>query len=305
MQNLDEMNSAELRNFYIRNGGNPNLKKHQAGLDRALQAAERDIQRQKDAQQKAIPVWLQTVKQLVALVLTWVSVLFVFALLVLLVAGTVLLVWAEIAAVRTGFSAVTDTNSWLYSIAIVSFYLVVLFIKEVHRDDTDYKQEKFSVVLLWKRLQYTLGLKQNWQPEYVTEKPLMVQITGAIRLLMGVIILAGIVGRIYDETQRLPDGTNWRDALLIILSDSSLEVFLGTIAVVLMTFALLVSTHFIIYFIVTVFKENTGGIKTRLVNFTEVSPGALREKAIQDYWKTELMKLQNGLSKNSSERTNF
>lgn len=279
----------ELREQYVRYGGNPNLKHIRQGELTARNQARAEWHAQQKAASDArgrfanmASAWVTRGMQGVAVALT----------LVMVVGGLtialVLLIIAEWSAVQKGFSAIDPVNAPLYSAATVFFFISTLFIREViARSATRDDERVFSLRYAVQWLIYFLGFSGDWRPIYRHNKSLLNRVDGAVRWLTYTIVLFGLLGRLFDTIQGL-DGS-WIDALEHIVTQSTFTQMMGYLGSVVMTIGLLLATHFAVYFIHAIYVQVTGGLQVNASSFLEVSLDDLVSAQEQRFWQDAVL----------------
>lgn len=299
---LNNISSVDqLRSDYIALGGNPNLKTHQEGELRVRNKALAEVSAEEKRQNAQRGKFWLFAASIAKNGLATVAVLFtLFGVVGGSLFGTALLVLAETAAVEKGFNVIDKQFSLLYALATVSFFVVVQFIRQVvARSESADIRPAFSLRHLVGWLAYVLGfgrvlyLGKEWETRYVKPKSLLAQIDTAITWLMWSIIIFGLLGRLSEKIVDLT-ALNWRDAITQIVVQSNLTDVFAYAGSLVMTVALLYSTHVVIYLFHLIFVQVTGGLD---VNFLQQgsglpSPELVIDRELQNYWKTEVLKLQ-------------
>lgn len=276
---------------FIAAGGNPNAKTFQAGELRAREKARADIhhavERENAARHPASKLAANIILRGVELIAVAFTIVIVLAGMVI---GSVLLILAEIAAVQKGFLTIDPVFAPLYAVATVLFFVVVLFIREIiARGASDEPAPVFSLRYAVRWLIYFLGIRRNWTPEYRAKRSLLLRVDSAITWLMYTIVLFGLLGRLSEKVSTLSG--NWIDGIEHIIRESSFQDMIGYIGATVMTVALLLSTHFIIFFVHKLYVQVTGGV--HMVNFSErSSPELLVEREVNQFYKNEILKLR-------------
>jgi len=279
-----------LRAAVIDAGGNPNAASFNNGLLKARQKARSEFAAAQHREREALPAfyrnagtWIMRGVQLIAT--------FMFAVIILLgvVAGTVVLVVAEVIAVRAGFDTIDPQYSMLYSIASVGFLLVLLLIRETLIGKVEDEPTRvFSLVYVRRWLSYFFGIGKGWRDQYTQHRNMLTQIDGAIRLLMWTIVLFGLLGRLSMKFTEI-DAMNWFAGLRHIIEASSLRDMMSYIGATVMTAALLLGTHFIIHFIHEVYQRVTGGLEISFLSTTSVDDYIQQAEIV--YLQTEYLRL--------------
>ena len=242
----------ELRRIFIEEGGRPNLKSFQTGQQAALDRARIRVQEARNENPFANAS--QTIgKSIAQISVYFVQIVFIIGLPLALA----LVLIAEGAAITDGVSIFSPNVPGIYSLALMVFMFVILFVYEVvHRSSTPDPEEIFSVRQLFGRIRYTIGLGAV---RYKTTPTPIRIVESATLAVSRSIIFFGILGRLktsLDETQGLP----WGQALLSIVTNSSLETMLGYIGNILLAMTLLSSAHVAIYLIHRFYVLSTGGL---------------------------------------------
>lgn len=286
-----------LHRLFIASGGNPNSKSFQAAEMRAVDKAHLEINTAIKRQQEAMHPWALAARNMVLRGMEIIAVLFTVVLVLGgMLFGSLLLVIAEVAAVYKGFLLVEAGGvlALLYAVAIVLFFLTALFIREVIAFKSAVEpQPLFSLRTAFRRVLYFLGfgLSDAWTLQYHQQRPLLIQVDGAIRWLMRTIVLFGLLGRLEGRMSQLSG--NWVNGLQQLISQSSLPEMLALVGALVMTIALLLATHFNVYFVHSLFVRVTGGgVDVSAANFSNgLSVEALIERERQNLYKTEILKL--------------
>lgn len=288
----------ELRRLIIEEGGNPNTKAFHTGEMTARQRAQQEINRRESEIKQRQSVFHRMASEAITGGLQVLAV--AFTLLVLLVGtliGVFLLIVAEIAAVQKGFAAIDADFAFLYAATTVLFFFVVLFIGEViRRSAANEDRTVFSLRQVLEWLIYFTGISwwNTWKPRYKRREPLLIQVDNAVRWLMYTIVIFGLLGRLADTLAEVKtiEGVklNWQAAIGHIWQSATLEQMIGYVGSVVMTIALLLATHFIVYFAHLLFTQVTGGIN---LNLSEgYSSELVIEGEVTKYYRTELLKLK-------------
>jgi hypothetical protein len=191
--------------------------------------------------------------------------------------------------VQKGFAIIDQDFAFLYAAATVLFFFVVLFIGEViRRSSADEERPMFSLRHLAQWLMYFIGRGSQWRPRYKKRESLMVQVDQAVKWLMYTIVIFGMLGRLSDSLSGVPG--NWRDAINYIWNNSTFGEMFGYIGSVVMTIALLLSTHFVVFFTHLLFVQTTGGLN---LNFsTGFSADLFIEAEVVKYYQNHYLKLR-------------
>jgi hypothetical protein len=290
-ENLDE-----LRQQVIAQGGKPQSASFMSGELRARKAARQDFYQRQKENAKAQPQWYRDIGDFIIRGVRVVSVFVAGALLVLgLLVGTGVMIWAELQAVASGFDTIDPRYAGLYSVATVGFFLVILIVREtiVGRVD-DEPRRMFSLRYAVRWLIYFIGFGKSWQPEYVKSRGLLVGIDSAIRLLMWTIIIFGLLGRLAEKMTMI-ETMAWMDGLRYVVEQSSLKDIFGYIGATVMTAALLYATHFIVHFIYEVYEQVTGGLGIDFLSQDSIED--YEQRAVVLYYQTEVLRLQTAQQK--------
>jgi hypothetical protein len=293
---LDLPDDAEaLKELFIQLGGNPSTQTFQRAEMRAVDKAHIEVNTAITRQQQAMHPWALAARNLVLRGMEVIAVVFTVVLVLFgMLIGSGLLVIAEVAAVYKGFQLIEPSGvlALLYACTTVLFFLTVLFIREiVARKSENEPQPVFSLRLLVTRVVYFLGVRRVWAVEYRQRKPLLVQVDNAITALSYTMILFGLLGRLQERMSGLTG--NWLDGLRQLVTLSSLQEMVGMVGAVMMTLALLSSTHFILYFVHLLYVRVTGGGVDVAVNFSEgLSLEAAVEREKINLYKTEILRLR-------------
>ena len=285
----------KLKSEFIALGGNPNLKTHQEGEIRARNKALAEVSAEEKRLNEGRGKFWTTAASIAKNGLATVAVLFTLIGVVFgSLFGTGLLVVAEVAAVEKGFNVIDKQFSLLYALATVSFFIVVLFIRQVvAKNQAEDIKPALSLRQFVNWLLYTLGIGRGWKARHVNHPSLLSQIDTAIRWLMWSIIIFGLLGRLAEKIVNL-ETLNWRDAITQIVIGSNLTDIFAYIGSMTMTVALLFSTHVVIYLFFVIFVDITGGIETNFLanSSSQLSQESLIEQELENYWRVELMKLK-------------
>lgn len=290
---LPDNRDALLAEFVLE-GGNPNQFSLQQGEIKARQKAYAENVAEKKRHQQERGRFSRWASTAVNSGLEFVAVLFTLLLVLFgLLLGTSLLIAAEVAAVEKGFGVIDDNFATLYAIATVFFFIVTLFIREVvARDATSEPEIALSLRTTLNELIYFLGLNRTWQPVYKRRTSLLVRVDGAVRWLMWTIVVFGLMGRLDNKLGQIEG--DWYTGIKYVLTSSSLKDMLAYLGSLVMTVALLLATHYIVYFVHQVYVRVTGGFDARffVVYEQSLSPDSLAELQAIKFWQIELLKLR-------------
>ncbi len=288
------MTAEGLRRVFIERGGNPAWKRFQAGERDAKVRAQASV----DAALKANPFASASAKigsAIALLSVNFIQVVFIAGLPV----GLAAVLLAEGFAITEGVSIFAPgAASLVYSLALMVFLLVILFVYEVvHRSSTEPNAEVFSFRSLLRRLSYTIGWGDRWvSQEKETPSPVR-KVEWAMVSVSRSIIFFGILGRlkpILDEPQM--QGLAWHQTLSALVTGSSLETMLGMIGNVLLAMTLLSSAHVIIYLIHRFYVLSTGGLdiasESALGFLAVVNEEEVLEKELSIYYTDQIYLLE-------------
>lgn len=279
----------ELRGILISEGGNPNSTPFQKAELSARERGRLEVERQSIHLDKQRPQWARMLSNGVAGILSFVAVIFVVTVVSLGVLGvTVLMVIAEIGIVGDGIAVVTPHNAWLYSVALVLLYLVMLFIAEIIAHNSSVQpRQRFSLQHIKNWLTYFRG-GNRWQAIEI-DNPLLRSANGTIRALMVAIVLFGILGRLYPKLLELEGA--WYASLWHILSQSSISDMIAYASSAAIAIGLLWGAHFITHFVYLEYVKLTGGVQTK--DFFELSsPDFIIEREVSQFYQNEILKLR-------------
>lgn len=288
------METEDIKQEIARKGANPNSKRLLEGEAKARRHARRMYQEQYESAQ---PAWAGPVRNLAQMLLSIISTIFVGLLITVGVLGATLAVaWAEYEAVKVGFEVIDPPHAAGYSIAMVGFYITLLFIRELIVSRMKHSETyAFSMRLWWKNVLYFWGLERNWKPQIRQRDNLLVQIERAIVFLMWTVATFGVMGRLVQILEKYASDVPFVEGIKIIFTQATLADVLGIFGVGLMTISLLVSMHFIVYFVHNVFKKNVGEIDV-IENFTGASLDEMEAAAARNYWSNLLVRLNNKMN---------
>jgi hypothetical protein len=287
----------ELEKQYAEMGGNVSHYAWERKLDEAKQEALVAYEAQKSAiaeqEQKRVGKGLGELAGK-GLGIVSIGFTFVFVLAGSIVATLALFV-AEYVAVYLGVSVIEPSWAWLYALALVSFYIVTLFIQEIIIAKHGYQsKERFSLRLLWHDLVYFFGGNESWQVLYEKMPDNAQAISQTVRFSTWAIIAFGLLGRFDGKLQDYADMA-WHEALQAIALDSSLEDMLGYVSMFIATAALLYSTKWVIGFMYSIFKNVTGGLVMQDFSSASIvmSQGEMIEAYQTKMLQREIMKLEH------------
>lgn len=291
----------ELERQFTELGGSLNHYRLKEKFSEADLLAEQEYQF--EAQQLAEaeskrPAWAKTAGELAGKGLSLVSLVFTFIFILLgLMAGTVALIVAEYVAVFEGFKALSSVHAELYSFSLVLFYIVVLFVEQIVIDRYGQRQpKKFSFRLLALDFAYFMGFGESWETQYQEAPDEAKRIKSTVTLLTYAIILFGLLGRL-SQTMTIYQNLTWAEAIVKILFDSNLQTFIGYIAMLIATAALLFSNKWVVHFIYAQFRRVTGGVIVQdfsAASIVILSPVQRIEAARAKVLEREIMRLESG-----------
>lgn len=299
MKDEREVTVQELEARYIELGGMPThaafKAKAEAANALAIEQYNYDLA-QKEAVEKARPSWAKHAGNAAGIGLAFVATLFTFVFVLGgLVLGTVVLIAAELTAVYVGFAVMDAEHALLYSVALVLFYVVVLFIQEMIIDKRGYTaQKQFSLRLLAQDISYFIGTGDSWQLRYTDVPSAQRSISTTVKLSTWAIITFGVLGRLEGKILEFGD-IAWHEAIQKIFMESSLGDFVGYFGMFIATAALLWSTKWIVVFIYEQFRKVTGGVVMR--DFSEASivissPQDRIEAQTAKLYQSEILRLE-------------
>lgn len=284
-----------LRQVFIAEGGNPGTKRFQAAEMRAQDKAHIEVNQAIKRQQENMHPLSRFARDFIMRGMEFIAMIFT-VLLVLggMLIGSVLLIMAEIAAVSKGFAVIESSPllSVLYACTTVFFFLTVLFIREIiaHKQQAE-PQPVLSMRLMMQRVLYFLGIRRDWRVMYKDRKPILLQVDSAVTWLMWTIVLFGLLGRLSERMAGLTG--NWMDGLRAIAMQSTLQEMTALVGALVMTVALLLATHFIVYFVHMLYVRMTGGGVDVAVNFSDsFSIDTVIERERVSLLKTEILRLR-------------
>ena len=288
----------ELQRVFAKSGGK--LNKH---LENKLLASEDTAiaKYEKRREQSLIetshrPEWAQRAANWAGKGLAWVSLLFTF-LFVLggLFIGTLVLIAAELIAVHDGFAVVDPKRAWLYSIAIVLFYVVILFIEQIVIDRDGYNQDvKLSLKTIIKDFQYFIGNGDDWIVQYKQLPSSSQHIARTVQVSTYSIISFGLLGRLDGKLAEY-NHLAWHESSIEILLNSSLSDMFGYVGMLVATTALLWGTKWIIHFIYSNFRSVTGGVAIQDFSGASIvisTPAEMIEAEKLQLMRREILKLE-------------
>lgn len=299
MKELETVNVQELEKRFIELGGIPTHSAFQKKLNSALELAEAQSAyevSQAQAQESKRPTWAKDAGQWAGKGLAYVATFFTFLfVLVGLVAGTIALVVAEFMAVYVGFSVMDADLAGLYAFSLVLFYIVVLFIQEMIIDKRGYTaQRRLSLRLIVEDAIYFLGLGGAWETRYKELPSAQQSIATTVKLSTWAIIIFGVLGRLEGKIS-LFDNLAWYEAMRRIVTQSSLEDFVGYVGMFITTWALLWSIKWVVLFIYEQFRRVTGGVMIQdfsNVSITILSPVQQMETEKAKLLQSEIYRLE-------------
>ena len=184
--------------------------------------------------------------------------------------GLIALFVSEFVAVAGGIMTFWK-EGWLLvaflSFTIVSVYFALewLTVGIQHRHKSKPKYH-FTLADLRKRWNYFWSDDPNLERMVKEDRSEMNALTRTRRIVIIVIIILGLLGRMGTQLQALEG--NWREAFVALFIDSSLYELLEYVGAPLITFALLVATHWLMGFMYTRYIAAVG---TEQVDFLEES----------------------------------
>lgn len=209
--------------------------------------------------------------------------------------ATIALFVAEYVAVLTGFAVIEPVWAWLYSFALVGFYIVTLFIQEIVIARHGYvAKERFSLRTLASDLVYFFGGGDNWQVRYNALPDNAQAISSTIKLSAYAIITFGLLGRL-DAKLEAFHGMAWHVAIQKLALESNLEDILGYAGMFIATAALLYSTKWVVSFMYGIFRNVTGGVNMQ--DFSDASLVYTQAELVEMYQakmlQREILKLES------------
>jgi hypothetical protein len=301
MSKQEKVDVQELEKRFVELGGSPThyqfKRKVEAAQALAIEQYEHETSQAAIAETKR-PTWAKVAGERAGKGLAYVSTFFTF-LFVLggLLVGTFVLIAAELTAVYVGFSVMDSAHAPLYSVALVLFYVVVLFIQEMIIDKRGYTaQKKASLRLMFEDAMYFLGIGKTWQMRYNELPSAQQNISITVKLSTWAIIIFGVLGRLQDKISD-PAFANitWHEAIKRIVLDSSLSDFVGYVGMFIATAALLWSTKWIVVFIYEQFRRVTGGVMIQdfsNASISILSPVEMIEAQTAKVYQSEILRLE-------------
>lgn len=266
-----------------------------------MQVYEYELQKAQELNTKR-PAWSTWAGDAIGKALGVISTFFiVLFVLVALIVGTFVLLIAEFIAVYEGFAVMDADRAALYALAIILFYVVVLFIQEMVIDRNGYMPSKrLSLRLILADLAYFLGIGKQWQAQYNALPDARQRIEITIKFVTYTIVVFGVLGRLADKLGELKEST-WLEAIPKLFFESSLDEMIGYLGIGLATLALLWSLKWIVTFIYDNFRKVTGGVTMQdfsQASFIEISPVKMKEAHQKQLMQRELLRLE---AKNKSK----
>ena len=299
-----EETMQELQAEFARMGGK--LDRH---LENKMLAVE-DIALEKydkqheqlEAENKHRPEWAKKAAEIAGKGIAWVSVAFTFVFILGgLFVGVILLLVAETIAVHDGFAVMDKTRAPLYAGAIISIYVVVLFIKEIVIDrNGERRPRKLSLRMLASDFWYFLGFGKKWIVQYKDIPDAAHHIHTTVSFSTWAIVSFGFLGRLDDKIAQYND-ISWMESGKQILLESNLSDMIGYIGMIVATLALLWGTKWVVHFIYSNFKSVTGGVMVQDFSSASIivlSPQEMIEAEKRKLIQREILKLK---AKNNRE----
>lgn len=251
----------ELERQFAEKGGNVQHYRHAQKMKIAESEALVAYAQQQEAIKEAESKRMTWAAEIAAKGLNVVAVGFTF---VFVLAGsmfaTIALFVAEYVAVLNGFSVIEPVWAWLYSFALVGFYIVTLFIQEIVIARHGYvAKERFSLRTLASDIFYFFGGGKNWQLRYKATPDNAQAISQTIALSAYAIITFGLLGRLDAKLEAFSNYA-WHIAIQKLFLESNLEDILGYAGMFVATAALLYSTKWVVSFMYGIFRNVTGGV---------------------------------------------
>lgn len=302
MKELETVSVQELEKLYADMGGNVAHHSYDKKLELAKLEALEAFEAQNQALAKEENQRMTGVGAIAGKGLGMVAVGFTFVFVLFgSVVATLALFAAEWVAVHNGVSVIEPVWSWLYSTAIVSFYIVTLFIQEIIIAKHGYvAKQKFSFKLLWHDLVYFFGFSKDWQTQYKSLPDNAQAIAQTVKFSTYAIIAFGLLGR-FDGKLQLYKDLSWYQALEAIAKQSSLEDMLGYVSMFIATAALLYSTKWVIGFMYNIFKNVTGGVV--ISDFSNASIMPVNQTAMIEGYQVKMLQREILKLESKNKRT--
>lgn len=295
-------NPDELREAYIREGGNPNAYNFQKGEVAAMERARQEVQRREQMIKQNQGQLQRLSADVINGLLRIIAVAFTFIVVLGIGVATIMLIDVEIKAVEKGFAVIDSQYSNSYAVATVFFYIVVSFVGEVIRRSTvDTERRMLSLRYFASWLWYTLGfgkvrifglsLGGDFAARYQRRQPLQIQVDNAITWLTWTVVIFGLLGRL-GPTLNSVEG-NYIEAVGHILTEFTFVEMAGLIGAFVMTMALLAGVHFTTFFMHVMLVQITGGISINFSNgVSEFDAEIFIQQAQARYIRDQILMLQ-------------
>lgn len=270
MGKQETVDVMELERQFADKGGNVQHYRHAQKMKIAESEALIAYAQQQEAIKLAESKRMTWAAEIAAKGLNIVAVGFTFVfVLVGSVLATLALFIAEYVAVLNGFSVIEPVWAWLYSWALVGFYIVTLFIQEIVIARHGYvAKERFSLRTLGADILYFFGGGKQWQLRYNATPDNAQAINQTIKLSAYAIITFGLLGRLDAKLEAFA-GLAWHVAIQKLFIESNLEDILGYVGMFVATAALLYSTKWVVSFMYGIFRNVTGGVNMQ--DFSDAS----------------------------------
>lgn len=296
MKQQDRKDVLEIEKQFAEMGGNVQHYRHAQKMKIAESEALVAYQQQQQAIIENESKRMTWAAEIAAKGLNIVAVGFTF---VFVLAGsmlaTIALFVAEYVAVLNGFSVIEPVWAWLYSLALVGFYIVTLFIQEIVIARHGYvAKERFSLRTLASDVVYFFGGGQDWQLRYNALPDNAQAISQTIALSAYAIITFGLLGRLDAKLEMFRDMA-WHQAIQKLVFESNLEDILGYAGMFIATAALLYSTKWVVSFMYGIFRNVTGGVTMQ--DFSDASLVYSQAELVEMYQirmlQREMLKLES------------
>lgn len=294
----EEITLQDLQKEFLEQGGklDKNLENKLLSIEGIALKKYENRQAQSDIELEERPQWAQDAAELASKGLAFVSVLFTFVFVLGgLVVGTLFLLAAELIAVHDGFAVVDPKRAWLYSIAIVLFYVVILFIEQIVIDKEGFTPSKrLSLKTVQEDLMYFFGKGDNWIIQYKQLPSSSQHIMRTVQVSTYSIISFGLLGRLDSKIAEY-NHLAWHESGIEIMLNSSLSDMFGYVGMLVATTALLWGTKWVIHFIYNNFRSVTGGVAIQdfsSASIITLSPAQMIEAEKLQLMKREIMKLK-------------
>ena len=288
----------ELQQEFLAHGGklNKSLENKLLGVEGIALKKYENRQTQNIIETEERPEWAKQAADLAGKGLAFVSLLFTFVFVLGgLFVGTLVLIAAELIAVHDGFAVVDPKRAWLYSIAIVLFYVVILFIEQIVIDrDGHTPDKKLSFNTIKSDFDYFIGNGDNWKLQYKQLPSSSQHIMRTVQVSTYSIIAFGLLGRLDGKIAEY-NHLAWHESIIEIALNSNLSDMFGYVGMLVATTALLWGTKWVIHFIYNNFRSVTGGVAIQdfsSASIVTLSPATMIEAEKLQLMKREILKLK-------------